>query len=126
MNDQRKGRNYFEEAPRPAGVTFDDAAQARRNLPWIRFAQADWDRSDPGTIRVEIGDWEVVISGHNLAPLFAAIERAQLARVQAHPEFADDPAHEVDVFATSIRFVRVQAAAGKGSRPTQLKLGLET
>jgi hypothetical protein len=31
-------------------------------MPWMRFAGAEWDHSDPATIRVEIGDWQVVIS----------------------------------------------------------------
>ncbi|MEO6568120.1 MAG: hypothetical protein ABIO94_05100, partial [Opitutaceae bacterium] len=73
--------------------------------PWSHFRCAEWDYADPTVIRVEIGDWQVLITGHNLEPLFGAIEAGRLARVRVYPEFADDPAHEPDVFATSIRFV---------------------
>jgi hypothetical protein len=74
---------------------------------------------------VEIGDWQVVITGHNLEQLFRAIEQAKLVRLKAYPEFADDPAHENDVFATSIRFVHLSSAAGKRARAPQLNLQLE-
>ena len=83
----------------------------RRNLPWVRFLETVWDYADPGIVRVEIGDWQVIICGHNLAPLFKAIEAGQLQHIRAHPEFADDPNHEPDVFATSIRFVHLSALA---------------
>ncbi|MEO7797252.1 MAG: hypothetical protein ABIY47_05955 [Opitutaceae bacterium] len=105
MNPTRKARMFFSEDNRPAGVTFDDGGSVRRNLPWSHFRCAEWDYADPTVIRVEIGDWQIVISGHNLEPLFGAIEAGRLARVRVYPEFADDPAHEPDVFATNIRFV---------------------
>lgn len=126
MNSLRKPRTFFEEAPRPPCVTFDDSERWRRNLPWMRYADADWDYSDPATIRLEIGDWKVVISGHNLGPLFAAIERAQLVRVEAHPEFADDPSHGEDVFVTSIRFIHLTLTGGKANGSSQLDLLLDT
>ncbi len=121
MNVARRPRLFFDEGHHPATVTFTDDTGTRRNLPWSHFYCAVWSRVDPTTIRIEIGEWQVVISGHNLEPLFAAIEGPRLARVQTYPEFADDPAHEVDVFATSIRFVRHEpGSAGKG--PAQLRL----
>src|SRR5688500_17594168 len=85
-------------------------------MPWMRFTGAEWDQSDPASFRIEIGERQIVISGHNLEPMFAAIEHARLARVRAHPKFADDPAHEVDVFATSIRFIHLGPAAHKRAR----------
>jgi hypothetical protein len=118
MNTISRGRNFFEEDAHPAAVTFDDGERCRRNIPWSHFRCADWDYPDPTAIRVEIGDWLVVISGHNLQTLYAAIETARLKRVRAHPEFADDPAHEADVFATNIRFIQ-QAS---GSQEAQLRL----
>ncbi len=125
MNTPRRPKMFFEEAPRPTGVTFDDGRQNRWNLPWMRFAHAEWDYADPATIRVEIGDWQVVLTGHNLEPLFAAIERGQLLRVRAHPEFADDPAHDGDVYVTSIRFVHLDALARNRRRGAQLKFPFE-
>jgi hypothetical protein len=73
---------------------------------------------------VEIGDWQVVISGHNLGHLFGVIEAERLQRLGVHPELAEDPAREGDVFATSIRFVRL-SAIGKGALGSQLNLQLE-
>ena len=108
----------------PASVTFDDGGSIRRNMPWSHFASADWDYSDPTTIRVEIGDWQVIISGHNLASLFSSIESAQLTRLPVHPEFANDPAHEGDAFATSIRFVPLASASTRRGREAQLRLPL--
>ena len=55
-------------------------------------------------------------------PMFAAIEHARLARVRAHPEFADNPAHEADVFATSIRFVHLGPASERRGRGGQARL----
>ena len=79
-------------------------------------------RRHPTAIRIEIGDWQVVISGHNLEALFRAIEAARLLRICAHPEFADDPAHEVDVFATHIRFIHQESASSRRRLSGQLRL----
>jgi hypothetical protein len=122
MNVTRKPRMYFEEGAHPAGVTFNDGERARRNLPWSHFRCADWDYADPTAIRVEIGDWQVVIDGHNLESLFRAIEAARLIRVQPHPEFAEDPAYEIDVFATSIRFIHLASAKGGGAAQLQFPI----
>jgi len=105
-------------------VTFDDGQPWRRNLPWSRYTGANWDYADPETIRVEIGDWQVVICGHNLESLFKAIETEQLQRIRAHPEFANDPNREPDVFATSIRFVHLSALALAEKRKPQRQLDL--
>jgi hypothetical protein len=111
MESHRRPRSFFEECPSARSVTFDDGARCKRNLPWVRFLEAVWDYAEPGTVRVEIGDWQVIICGHNLEALFKAIETGQLQHVRAHPEFRDDPNREPDVFATSIRFVHLSAIA---------------
>lgn len=124
MNVTRKPRLFFDECTHPSAVTFDDGARTRRNLPWSHYRCAEWNYEDPTAIRVEIGDWRVVISGHNLGAFFEAIESARLVRVKPHPEFAEDPAHETDVFATSIRFIHITSAAAKGRGPAQLQFSL--
>ena len=122
MNPIRKPRMFFEQENRPANVTFDDGDCARKNLPWSHFYSADWNYADPTAIRIEIGDWQVVISGHNLEPLFGAIEAARLARVRAYPEYEHDPTHETDVFAISIRFIHLASASPKRGHAAQLRL----
>lgn len=122
MNATQRPRMFFDEGNRPPTVTFDDGESTWQNMPWTHFRCAIWGYADPDTIRVEIGDWQVVISGHNLKALFEAIETARLARVRARPEFADDPAHESDVFATSIRFIYQEDAAQRRGRAAQLRL----
>jgi hypothetical protein len=54
MNNQRKPRMFFDEAPRPASVTFDDGERSCRNMPWMRFTGAEWAHSDPASFRIEI------------------------------------------------------------------------
>lgn len=122
MNGTRKPRLFFDEEVHPANVTFDDGRSSRRNLPWSHFRSADWDYADPTAIHVEIGDWHIAIGGHNLGPLFGAIESARLARVRAYPDFADDHAHDADVFATSIRFVHLSFASPTREQAAQLRL----
>ncbi len=112
----------FDEGQHPPSVTFDDGESIRRSLPWAHFRSADWDYADPTAIRIEIGEWQVVISGHNLEALFRAIESAKLLRIRAHVEFADDPAHEIDVFATQIRFIHQESTSARRGRPAQLQL----
>src|SRR5688572_10666977 len=126
MENYRKPRTFFEVSPSPRSVTFDDGTHCKRNLPWVRFLEAVWDYSDPGTVQIEIGDWQVVICGHNLEQLFDAIATAQLESVRAHPEFADDPKHEDHAFATSISYVPLSALvpAAKEKPRRQLDLGL--
>ena len=125
MEIQRKPKLFFDQDPASRSATFDDGTRWKRSLPWARFAEAVWDYAEPGTIRMEIGDWQVVIAGHNLEPLFEAIENARLHRVRAHPEFADDPARESDVFATSIRFVHLSALAAAGKEKPRRQLDLD-
>lgn len=113
MNVTRKPRLFFDEGTHPFAVTFDDGGRVRRNVPWSHYRCAEWDYEEPTAFRIEIGDWQVVVTGHNLAALFEAVASARLIRIQAHPEFAEDPTHEIDVFAVSIRFLRVESVSPK-------------
>lgn len=106
---QRKPRHYFDVEPGPSHVTFDDGRTQRRNLPWMHYVEAVWDYDEPALIRLEFGEWLVVVRGHNLAPLFQAIEEQVLVRVRARPDLAEDSDHETDSFVESIRFLRPRA-----------------
>lgn len=116
----KKPRQYFDTAAHPSHVTFDDAKDHRRNLPWAHYVEARWDYREPETIKVEIGDWLVVITGHNLATLFLAIEEHSLVRVRAQPELAKDREREADTFATEIRFLKPPARKGQIELPLSL------
>jgi hypothetical protein len=120
----RKPKLYFDTAASPSHVTFDDGKNQRRNLPWMHYAEARWDYAEPDTIKIEIGDWRVVVRGHNLAPLFLAIEEHALARIRAQPELAADREHELDTFAVEIRFTKA-APDPFGRKPPQ-QLEFET
>ena len=127
MNEPRTLRRpamHFDAGVGPSHVTFDDGQLLRRNLPWGDFVQARWQYAEPGLIQVEIGAWMVEIRGHNLDPLFAAIEEQTLLRVRAHPELDALPDHEPDTFATEIRFLEPQVAAPR-PRHGQLEIDLD-
>jgi hypothetical protein len=113
---QRKPKLYFDAAANPSHVTFDDGKEQRRNIPWLHYVEARWDYAEPDTIKMEIGDWLVIISGHNLAPVFLAIEDHTLMRLRAQPELGDDREREIDTFATEIRFTKPPAANGAKRR----------
>ena len=120
---QRKPRDFFDITPHPTHVTFDDAKDWRRNFPWSHYSSAFWSYADPDTIRVEIDEWLVVICGHNLEPLFRAIEEQTLVRIRAYPDWEHDQNRAVDdTFATSIRFAHVGAFSQPGfqKRTSQL------
>ena len=102
----RKPRNYFDVAVKPSHVTFDDGQKVRRNLPWQHYAEARWAYETPELIEVVIGDWLLTLSGHNLGPLYAAIEEQTLLRVTARPDWDAGPAHLTDTFVRQIRFVK--------------------
>lgn len=103
---QRKPKLYFDTAANPSHVTFDDGKEQRRNIPWLHYVEARWEYAEPDTIKVEIGDWLVVLSGHNLAPLFLAIEDHTLSRVRAQPELKQDREREIDTFVAEVRFTK--------------------
>ena len=118
----RKPRNYFDTSQRPVHVTFDDGKNQRRNFPWLHFVEARWEYADPDAIKIFIGDLLVLVVGHNLAPLYTAIEEQTLARIRALPELARDRDHDPDSFATGIRFLKVAQAAARNGQ-IELELG---
>src|SRR5260370_443395 len=119
----RKPRQFFDTAARPGHVTFDDGRSERRNFPWAHYVETRWDYAEPDTLKVEIGDWLVVVRGFNLAALFLAIEDHTLARLRAQPGLAKDREHGADTFATEIRFLKASNLRRKGQ--IELELGLD-
>jgi hypothetical protein len=122
----RKPKLHFDAAANASHVTFDDGQGLRRNLPWLHYVEARWDYdAEPGTINMEIGDWLVVIRGHNLGSLFQAIEDHTLMRVCAQPEREEDREREFDTFATEIRFLKPLAGSfgAKGRGQIEFDLG---
>jgi hypothetical protein len=105
----RKPKHYFDTAAHPSHVTFDDGKHQKRNLPWAHYVEARWDYSEPDVIKVTIGDWLVVITGHNLAPLYVAIEDHALTRIRAHADYDGNVERDADSFATEIRFLKAPA-----------------
>jgi hypothetical protein len=112
----RKPRNLFETTAHPNHVNFDDGRILKRNFPWNHYLEARWAYGEPDTIQVLIGDWLVVIHGHNLAPLFAALEEQTLLRLRAQPN-GDDREREPDSYVTNIVFVKAVESSSK--RPPQ-------
>ena len=119
----RKPKLLFDVIPNPNHVTFDDGKELRRNIPWLHYVEARWDHSELDTIKVEIGDWLIVISGQNLGPLFLAIEDRTLARIRAQPRLQEDREREFDTFATEIRFTK-PPMKNLGRQPGQIELDL--
>lgn len=120
----RKPRHYFDTAARPVHVTFDDGKNKRRNFPWLHYVEACWEHADRDVIKIFISDLLVLVTGHNLGPLFVAIEDQALARIRAQPDLANDREHDADSFATSIRFLKVPEAVVRNGQ-TELNLGGE-
>ncbi len=121
----RKPRLYFDTAPNATHITFDDGNEQRRNFPWLHYVTARWDYAEPELILLEIGDWLVALRGHNLAPLFQAIEEHTLLRVRAQPELGRDRERQIDSFIAEIRFSYPQPGpAGVRRGQTELPLGL--
>lgn len=118
----RKPKLYFDAGANPSHVTFDDGKDQRRNLPWMHYVETRWDYAEPDTIKIEIGDWLVIVRGHNLAPLFLAIEEHTLVRLRAQPELQADREHEADTFAVEIRFTKPPANPFGKRPPVQLEL----
>ena len=98
----RKPRLFFDTGAHPNHVTFDDGKNQRHNLPWAHYSGCRWDYDEPDLLKLEIGPWEVLVRGHNLGPLFEAIEGHALTRVRAQPELERGREHEPDTFATAI------------------------
>jgi hypothetical protein len=121
----RKGRQHFDTTTRPSHVTFDDGNNQRLNLPWMHYIQTRWDHGDQDCVKVLIGDWLVLITGHNLGPLFTAIEEHELIRIRAQPDLMRDPEHADDSFATEIRFLSAPDKKSRGNGQSELDLGLD-
>ena len=112
MMDQpvfRKPRLHFDVVANANNVTFDDGKELKRNIPWLHYVEARWEHAEPDTIKVDIGDWLVVLSGHNLEPLFQAIEEHTLMRVRAQAGWKEDSERTMDTFVTEIRFLKPPA-----------------
>ena len=118
-----KPKQFFDTAAHPDHVTFDDGKEQRRNIPWVDYVEGCWDYAEPHTIRVEIGNWLVLVRGHNLELLFQAIEGRTLVRLRAQPELEGNPNHACDCFATEIRFLRAPSALPPQAGG-QIELGL--
>ena len=100
----RKPKLHFDVGANPSHVTFDDGKELRRNIPWLHYVEARWAYGEPDVLQMEIGDWLVILRGHNLAPLFLAIEDHTLLRVRAQPELAQDQEREADTFVIGLSF----------------------
>ena len=120
---QRKPKLYFDTAANPSHVTFDDGKELRRNIPWLHYVEARWQYAERDTIKMEIGEWLVVIGGHNLGPLFLAIEDQTLVRIRAQPELKQDREHEIDTFVAEIRFAK-PPPKNLGRQPGQIEFDL--
>jgi hypothetical protein len=121
----RKPRLYFDTALHANHITFDDGKEMRRNIPWTYYAEARWEFEDDNLIKMEIGDWLVILKGHNLAPLFQAIEERTLTRVRAHGEWQDDPERTTDTYVTEIQFLKpLLSMPGRRHGQSELNLGL--
>lgn len=120
MDKLKKGRHYFDTALRTDHVTFDDGVRHKRNLPWGHYVEGCCDYIEKDAINVTIANWLVMLTGHNLEPLYQAIENRTLARVLAHPNFADDPAHDDDTFVSDIRFLPAPPRPGPGQMALDL------
>lgn len=120
----RKPKLHFDSAARPEGVTFDDGKTERRNFPWMTHVVSRWVYEEPDTIRGKIGECIITLRGHNLGPLFLALEDHTLMRVRAQPSLADQRENERDPFVIEIRFVGPLGAIVEGKKPAQIEFDL--
>ena len=91
-------------------MTFDDG-KVRLNLPYHDYVEACWTYREPDTVTVKIDKTVVVLRGHNLEPLFGALEEQSLQSVKACPELALDPKQEANSYVTEITFLPLQSTA---------------
>ena len=85
----RKPKLVFDVVANPSHVTFDDGKELRRNIPWLHYVEARWDHAELDTIKMELGEWLIGISGRNLA-IFPTIGDRTLMRVRAQPRLRED------------------------------------
>lgn len=118
----RKPKLHFDTAAHASHVTFDDGKELRRNLPWLHYVEARWDYSELDVLKIEIGGWLVVLRGHNLGPLFLAVEDHSLLRVRAQANLGQDQQREMDTFVTELRFTKPPAGGLGAKRNGQIEL----
>lgn len=121
----RKPKLHFDTTSHPNHVTFDDGKEMRRSIPWPHYVEARWEYAEPDIIKIEIGEWLMVIRGHNLGPLFIAIEEKTLLRVRAQQELEQDREREMDTFATEVRFTKPPPIDIGANRRGQIELELD-
>ncbi len=121
---QRKPKLHFDTGAHPSHVTFDDGKEQRRNIPWLHYAEARWDYGEPELIKIRIGECLVLVRGHNLGPLFVAIEEHTLLRLHAYPNFRDDREREPDTFVWDIHFAKLPPKYSGLNNPAQIELEL--
>lgn len=124
----RKPKWHFDTVADTSHVTFDDGQVTRRNFPWVHYVSARWDYDEPEVIQVEFDGIVILIQGHNLGPLFAAIEDRTLFRVRAEIGFENDRDKEGDTFAIGIRFIQrtSEKSVPDFAGQTELELGTES
>ena len=88
----------------------------RRIIPWPHLVEARWEYAEPDIVKIEIGEWLMVIRGHNLGPFYVAVEEKTLLRVRAQPELEQDREREIDTYVTEIRFTK-PPPGGLGVKP---------
>jgi hypothetical protein len=108
MNFEWPGRPVFETGQHLPTVTFDDG-RVRLNLPYHDYVESCWSYLEPDTVTVKIAKMVVVLRGHNLEPLFDALEEQSLKSVKARPELALDPKQEANSYVTEITFLPFQS-----------------
>ncbi len=120
----RKPKLHFDTGANPSHVTFDDGKELRRNIPWLHYVEARWAYGEPDVLKMEIGEWLVILRGHNLAPLFLAIEDHTLMRVKAQPDLAQEREREADTFVTQVEFSKPPPGAAGAKRRGQIEFAL--
>jgi hypothetical protein len=120
----RKPKLHFDTAAHPSHVTFDDGKELKRNIPWLHYVEARWEYGEPDILKIEIGGWLVVIRGHNLGPLFSALEDHTLMRVRAQPDLGQDREREMDTFVIELRFTKPPAGGLGVKRGGQVEFDL--
>lgn len=119
----RKPKLHFDTGAHPSHVTFDDGKVQRRNMPWSHYVDARWEYGEPDVLKMEVGEWLVVIRGHNLGPLFLAVEDHTLLRVRAQPQLEQDRERETDTFVTEIFFKKRSAVGSNQGGKIEFDLG---
>jgi hypothetical protein len=95
-------------------------------FPCVRFAGCHWSYAEPDVIQMEIDEWLVVLKGHNLEPLFRAINEQKIVTIEARPECEGDPKHAADTFVTRVQFAKLAALPSPQSQQPsgQMRLGI--